>query len=199
MTQEERTATGGTANSTSPPQFNRSLPDHSDAHETIFITSPRTESDRAWLASIWRTEWGGETMVTRGTAYQLSSLHARIAWVDEERVGVATYRLGPDTCALEAHSCELMSLNALVTRKGIGTALLNDIEEVARTEGCTRVWLITSNDNLDALRFYQRRGYRFVAVYPGAIDEARKIKPGIPDTGYHGIPVRDEIELEKRL
>jgi len=65
--------------------------------------------------------------------------------------------------------------------------------------GCRRVWLITSNDNLDALRFYQRRGLRLVAVHRGAIDEARRVKPSIPATGEYGIPVRDEIELELQL
>jgi ribosomal protein S18 acetylase RimI-like enzyme len=59
--------------------------------------------------------------------------------------------------------------------------------------------LLTTNDNLHALRFYQRRGFRLAALYPGALAEARKLKPSIPETGYHGIPIRDEIELEMSL
>jgi hypothetical protein len=65
--------------------------------------------------------------------------------------------------------------------------------------GRGRLWLITSNDNLNAIRFYQRRGMRLTAVHRGAIDEARQIKPSIPLIGEHGIPIHDELELELRL
>jgi hypothetical protein len=62
------------------------------------------------------------------------------------------------------------------------------------------VWLVTTNDNLVALRFYQRRGFRLSALRPGAVDEARRrLKPAIPDAGAFGIPLRDELELELRL
>ena len=73
------------------------------------------------------------------------------------------------------------------------------VEQQAREAGARRIWLITTNDNLDVLRFYQRRGYRLAAVFPGAVDEARKQKPTIPLTGFYGIPIRDEILPEKTL
>jgi len=57
----------------------------------------------------------------------------------------------------------------------------------------------TTNDNLNALRFYQKRGFVLAAVYPEAIERARKIKPTISLIGYEGIPLRDEIELEMPL
>jgi hypothetical protein len=57
----------------------------------------------------------------------------------------------------------------------------------------------TTNDNLDALRFYQKRGFQIVAVRPGAVDESRRVKPSIPVIGEHGIPIRDEIELERAV
>ena len=66
--------------------------------------------------------------------------------------------------------------------------------------GCASVWLTTTNYNLDALRFYQRRGFRLVRVRPGAVDEARQtMKPEIPEVGSFGIPMRDELDLERRL
>ncbi len=54
---------------------------------------------------------------------------------------------------------------------------------------------MTSNDNLRALRFYQRRGFRLKELRPGAVDEARRLKPQIPLGGAEGIPMREEIEL----
>jgi hypothetical protein len=81
----------------------------------------------------------------------------------------------------------------------VGSALLDAAAATARAEGCARLRLITTNDNLDALRFYQRRGFRLVALRPGAVDVARVLKPQIPRTGDFGIAVRDELELEREL
>jgi ribosomal protein S18 acetylase RimI-like enzyme len=78
-------------------------------------------------------------------------------------------------------------------------ALLQAAERYARARGCARLRLITTNDNLEAVRWYQRRGLRIAAVYPGAVEAARRIKPQIPPPGAHGIPVRDEVELVKEL
>jgi len=49
---------------------------------------------------------------------------------------------------------------------------------------------------LNALGFYQKRGFELVAVHRGAVNESRKIKPGISLIGANNIPLRDEIELE---
>ncbi len=58
-------------------------------------------------------------------------------------------------------------------------------------------WLMRkSYDNMNALRFYQKRRFRLIAVFPNALEESRKLKPEIPLTGIDGIPLRDEIELE---
>jgi RimJ/RimL family protein N-acetyltransferase len=71
--------------------------------------------------------------------------------------------------------------------------------ECAKEAGASRVWLITTNDNTDALRFYQKAGFRIVAVHQDAVALARRIKPEIPIMGENGIPIRDEIELELML
>jgi len=92
-----------------------------------------------------------------------------------------------------------VSLDALEQWRGIGTALLAAVEEAARTAGCTRLWLITTNDNTGALRFYQRRGMVLAAMHPDAIAASRAIKPAIPAIGNHRIPIRDELELEMAL
>jgi N-acetylglutamate synthase-like GNAT family acetyltransferase len=93
----------------------------------------------------------------------------------------------------------VVSLNALEPGQGIGTALLAAVEAVAHQAGCQRLWLVTTNDNLDALAFYQKRGFRLLRVDGGAADRARRIKPQIPTVGEHGIPLHDEIELGKIL
>jgi GNAT superfamily N-acetyltransferase len=108
--------------------------------------------------------------------------------------GVLTYVPGPDW-----QQCEILTIHTAEQWHGAGTALIAAIEQLAARNRCTRLWLITTNDNLDALRFYQRRGFRLAALHRGAVDYSRThLKPEIPVVGDYGIPLRDEIELEKR-
>jgi len=118
---------------------------------------------------------------------------ALVAERDGELAGVVTYIVDGD-------SCEVLTLHAAERFVGVGTALLAAVEELASDAGCRRLWLITTNDNVDALRFYQRRGFRLVALDAGAVDDSRvRLKPEIPRVGEHGIDLRDELVLEKVL
>jgi len=93
--------------------------------------------------------------------------------------------------------CEILTLHAGEQWRGAGTALIEAIGQLARRQGCDRLWVITTNDNVDALRFYQRRGFCLVTVHRGAVDRSRaSLKPEIPQIGAYGIPLRDELELE---
>ncbi len=158
-----------------------------------FRIRPATMSDdRLWLSTLWLHEWGDEIVVSRGRVHRMKDVEALIAFEAGARAGAATYRI-------EGVGCELISLNAVVPRVGLGTRLLQAVEENAALAACTGVWLIRTNDNLAALRFYQRRGYNLSRFFPGAIHESRRIKPGISIIGNYGIEIRDEIELEKPL
>ena len=87
----------------------------------------------------------------------------------------------------------LLTLHTTTQWTGVGTALIEAVERKAR-----RLWVLTTNDNVDALRFYQRRGFRLAKVNLGAVDEAReRLKPELPAAGAYGIPLRDELVLEK--
>lgn len=113
---------------------------------------------------------------------------------DGRLLGVLTYVPGPDWA-----QCEILTLHSAEHWHGAGTALIEAVEQLAARHGCTRLWLITTNDNVDALRFYQRRGFCLAALHRGAVDRSRAtLKPEIPVTGAYGIPLRDEIELEKQ-
>jgi GNAT superfamily N-acetyltransferase len=158
----------------------------------LHIAPPLSPDDWRWLADIWRREWGGETVVTKGHMHRLTDLLAVIAWNEDARVGAATFAVGRD-------ACELISANSMVVRKGIGTALLRAVEAEAQALGCQRIRLTITNDNLDALRFYQKQGYRLTRLYPGGVHTSRKLKADPPEIGRHGIPIRDELEMEKEL
>ena len=136
-----------------------------------------------------RAAWGSDIVVAHGERIVPSRLPGVVAVSEGRIVGHASYRIV--VCA-----CEITSIAADPPRRGIGSSLMEAIIVEARRSGCRRVWLTTTNDNLDALRFYQRRGFRLVALRPGAVDVARRdIKPEIPNIGTSGMPMSDELDL----
>lgn len=153
---------------------------------------PVRDEDQTWVRQVSIEHWSSEVVVTRGKVHLVEELAGFVALLSGERVGLLTYHVQDD-------SCEILTLNSLLEKQGIGTALLSAMEDEAAATGCSRLWLITTNDNLEALRFYQKRGFSIVAVYSDAIKESRRLKPEIPLTSEDGIPIRDEIELEKPL
>jgi len=148
--------------------------------------------DRSWAAELLAREWGSTRVVSRGRVQDAADLPGFVALLDGERVGLVTW-------SAQGDDCEVVSLNSLVERRGVGGALLAAAAEQARALGCRRLWLITTNDNVHALRFYQRLGWDLVALHRGAVDAARLLKPEISRIGLDGIPLRHELELELPL
>ncbi len=124
--------------------------------------------------------------------YHPQDLPGFVAIQEGEKVGLVTYNI-------EGESCEVVTINSTQPSSGVGTALIEAVRDIAIKSRCKRLWLITTNDNLNALRFYQKRGFVLVAVHRNALDVSRKLKPEIPLIGDDGIPLRDEIELEMML
>ena len=151
-----------------------------------------TLADLLRLRQFWIEHWGGEEMITRGNVYHPEQLDGFVVEDENAWVGLVTF-------FIKDAECEVTSLDSLREGKGIGTQLIDKAIEEARARNCKRLFLITTNDNLHALGFYQKRGFEIVTVYRGAVNESRKRKLGIPLVGMNGIPLRDEIELEMML
>jgi len=149
--------------------------------------------ERDWVAESLRAHWGATRMVTRGTLIEATDLPGVVAERDGERVGLITFRPRP------GGSTELVTVNAFLQGRGVGRALLDAVAELGRRTGWRRVWLITTNDNTRALRFYQRAGFELVALHHRALEQSRRLKPEIPEVGEDGIPLLSELELERRL
>lgn len=148
--------------------------------------------DTPQICNFWRVHWADDFVVVHGVIYRPASLQGFIALDGKEWVGLITYTF------LDA-DCEIVSLNSLREGHGIGTRLIENVVAEAQQAGCRRVFLITTNDNLEALGFYQKRGFELVSIDRAAVNRSRSIKPGISLIGMHGIPIRDEIELEMTL
>ncbi len=148
--------------------------------------------------------WGEPRVAARGRLYDLRTLPTLVATrtvvagsareaggtpeADEQIIGVLTYEIDGD-------SIEVVSIEAMPPHEGSGTALLATAVELGRAEGLARLLLVTTNDNIDALRFYQRRGLHILEVRPDGVAESRQVKPSIPLIGSYGISMRDEIVL----
>lgn len=136
--------------------------------------------------------WYSTDMSLRGKIIDGTKLDGFLLQEDNTIIGLVTYTFFDDIC-------EIVSLDSKRENIGIGSALLKQIEKVALDNNCKKMRLITTNDNMRALQFYQKRGYCLTKLYPNAMDEVRKVKPNVPELGDNGIPLRDEIELEKKL
>ena len=134
--------------------------------------------------------WGSEIVAVHGSSLRPAELGGFIAERSRRVVGLLTYQLVDTTL-------EIVTLNAIDRRAGIGTMLIEAAVDKARRFGCREIRLTTTNDNVDALRFYQRRGFRMAELRPGAVDQSRQRKPQIPRVGDYGIPLHDEIDLTR--
>jgi GNAT superfamily N-acetyltransferase len=147
--------------------------------------------DVAWSCSFLFKHAGDTLMVSRGQPHHCHRLPGFYTEGDGgKRTGLLTY-------TVDAEEMEVVALYVAEQGRGNGTALLEAAIGRARERGCRRVWLVTTNDNEPAIRFYRNRGMRLVAVHAGAVDVARStLKPKIPLHGVGGTSIHDEIEFE---
>lgn len=136
--------------------------------------------------------WSSPRIWSIGRMYQADELPGFLAELDSKPVGLATYCILPG-----GYQCELVTISSLVEKRGVGSALLEAVVDAARRAGCQRIFLTTTNDNMNALRFYQKRSWRLCALHTGIVERARRLYPDkISLLGSDGIPIYDEIELE---
>lgn len=148
--------------------------------------------DQPWIKNFYKERWGSFRVVTRGVLHDVPRLPGFMAWKNGIRVGLLTFHIVDN-------KFEIVTLDSLEQNIGVGSALISKAVAFARQKYCQAVWLITTNDNMPALRFYQKRGFHLVAVHRNALDDSRNLKPEIPQIGLYDIPLRDEIELELPL
>lgn len=153
---------------------------------------PIIPADEESIAKILTEQWGDRLSVSRGKMLDAARLPGFIAEDNAAIIGLITLHFADG-------ECEVVTINAFREGAGVGRGLLARAEQDCAQRGISRMWLITSNDNTEAMAFYQKCGWQLVAVHRNALTEARKLKPQIPLIGHHGILITDEVELEKIL
>ena len=158
--------------------------------EGLRVRAYRPDDDEPWASGLLGDGLAGRLQVRRGEIVDALDGDGLVAELDDRPVGLLTFRPdGPTTI-------ELAALIVGEPGHGIGSALIAALLAEARRREARRVWVVTTNDNLDALRLYQRRGFRLVELRAGAVDRARaELKPSIGEVADNGIPIRDELEL----
>lgn len=149
-------------------------------------------SDAKWVSDLIRERWAGLFVVTKGRKHDTRRIPGIVACDEARPVGLLLFSDdGPEI--------EIVTLDALQQRKGVGRLLLHAISRYAAQRGVHRLWVITTNDNLPAVAFYTACGFRLVAVHLDAVTKARGLKPEIPLTNAGGITIRDELEFEMNV
>ncbi|MEY2450208.1 MAG: hypothetical protein QOH79_3684 [Acidimicrobiaceae bacterium] len=172
---------------TSPPP---AVDEHHSAGFGHVSIRPLEVGDGAAAGQLVEVELGGRMQARLGELHDVLALPGFGAWDDDRLIGVVTRK-----------ESELAALVVATERRGtgVGAALVEAVVADATTAGLVELWLVTTNDNLDAIRLYQRHGFRLAELHAGAVDRARELKPQIPAMGLNGIPMRDELVFTRAL
>jgi len=156
---------------------------------TITVRDAKADDpdDQQWLQAAYDADWEGPTMALDGRLHQLFGLPTLVAEDRGELCGYLVYAERPEVTELYAMAAH---------PRGLGTGRMLLRAFLARADRPVR--LVTTNDNVAALAFYQQHGFRITGVRVGAVDRSRMVKPEIPEVGERGIPLHDELVLEWR-
>lgn len=149
-----------------------------------------TDTDRAAVRELFARDFGRTKVVAFGEVMDIDAMPALVAVMYQDPSGALAYRSHGDALHIVA-----LATDPMWQRSGVGGHLVAEAELLARRLNLARLVVATTNDNLPALYFYQRRGYRMTDLVPGSIIQHTHQQVA----GFAGIPVRDEIRLEKRL
>lgn len=159
---------------------------------SAFSIRALSASDRGWIREKMIKLWGAEIVVAHGEIFRPAELPGFVAEAQGEAVGLLTYHIS-------GSGCEIITIDSWHEGMGVGTRLIESVRQVSEQNQCKRLWLVTTNDNIHALGFYQKRGFVLCAVRLNVFKKNRLLKAEIPLVGESGIPIRDEIEFEMVL
>jgi len=151
-----------------------------------------TQAYRPLVNAFLQERWFSTVMIIRGRAFDLSGTNGFLLLEDGCITALITFYIA-------GRSCEITSLDSLAENRGAATALVEKVAAEAAARGCRHIRVVTTNDNIRAIRFYQKRGFDLKRLYRNSFMRARRIKPEIPLAGSDGIPLQHELEFKRPL
>ena len=161
--------------------------------DSIPLIQKITPDDRSWVAEMLRQEWASTSVARLGEVIDAAALPGYLAILDGGR------RVGLLLVDVRDRDYEVVAISTTEPRRGIGRALMERCLAEARSAGCRRVWLVTTNNNVAAIAFYQQMGMDLRALHRHAVAQARELKPSIPVRDAAGQPIDHELEFELLL
>lgn len=148
--------------------------------------------NRAMVNDFLISHWYTTKMILRGKEVDMTVVDGFFMSENSSIIGLITYHI-------QRNTMEILSLDSLRENQGLGTLLLDTAIKEAQRLKCSKIVLITTNDNINALRFYQKRGFDMVHLYYNSMVVSRRLKPEIPLIGENSIPLKHEIEFQLQL
>jgi ribosomal protein S18 acetylase RimI-like enzyme len=154
------------------------------------ITRVVSQKEKEIIRTLVRRFWGEPEQLTFDRKFVVAELPAHLAKSGSIIIGFASFAEANDAIIIVALGVLPQYQNA-----GVGKSLIDRVEAEARALQKKKLLVSTSNDDLPALAFYQSLGFQIYEVKPNVIAQ----KHGKILKGIGGLPVRDELRLEKLL
>ncbi|TFF92394.1 MAG: GNAT family N-acetyltransferase [Promethearchaeota archaeon] len=151
-----------------------------------------TKKDYEWIKKTLINYWSSIRVVAQNREYFADSLPGFLAIYRDNKVGLLIY-------TIERNKLLIISIISIIENIGIGSLLLKRATQFALKENLNSLIVTTTNDNTDALRFYQIKGFTIKKVNINIMKKYRRLKPQIPIKGKNDIEIKDEIILEKKI
>jgi ribosomal protein S18 acetylase RimI-like enzyme len=165
---------------------------HRRREDRAVIVRPLAAADQSWKLTTLERGWGATSVARLGELVDAAPLPGFVAVEGDVGVGLLTYVERSD-------GIEVATIQSLTPGRGVGRALMDATFDRAVAEGASRLWLITTNDNVRAIAFYRRWGMDLVRVIRDGVDASRRVKPSIPRIGSTGTPLRHELEFQRAV
>ena len=156
------------------------------------LVSEITPADRDWVATTLVQEWTSTSVARGGELVEAAGLSGSLATLGGRRVGLVLVNVSEG-------EFEVVAISTTRPRSGVGRALMERCFAEARATACRRVWVVTTNNNVAAIAFYQHVGLDLLALHRNAVRASRKLKPTIPVRDAEGVRIDHEIEFELLL
>ncbi len=166
------------------------LDQHRGAGFTEVTIRPLESSGRRAADALLADVLGGRMRVRPGERRDVLAGGGFGAWREDRLVGVVTY-----------HDDEIdaIAVPAEAGRRGVGGQLVEAVVSALLADGRSEVWLVLANDHLDAMRLFQRHGFRMAELRAGSLDRAPGPEPSVPAVGDFGIERHDELVFRRAL
>ena len=114
------------------------------------MIKPITIDNKQRVIHFFEEHWGSSQMIISSGIYDCAKLVGFLYEESDEILGLLTYTIHED-------ALEVISLDSIREGQGIGSKLMHELELLAKKVGLEKITLITTNDNLAALKFYQKK------------------------------------------